>query len=491
MKKISVLLLTLALSLAFTSCGSEEVSEPSTESSEASSSENTSVSQVIEGETLSNVMFDIILTPEWTEDTESRYEGDDYSEITLNVMEDDKAKISADVSIYTNDVKDFRSTLQNMGIDLYEYAVNGAGEREMLAGYQCVVAEREFWGESLLTYVGRDESSGTTLTVDVSGEYNDALVAQLLSTIVPKIENQGFIDYPYFWEGERITLPAASQQVGNFTVSAENISFEEAIEVDDIFSVRIAQTTSTNSWVAYDDMLFEYTLAEMFTSPIKFDLENSFSEIDVDVNGNLLISEFGYDLVKIKPDKTTVTYPDITDYIAFHPSGSWGLTYFLDSPADRINIDGDTATVEENYIPEGELFDISDIRFTQNHIVLIGNEINGENNKLMILDHGLNEMFILGGDDFIDDDDYLAAITDVVETANGFIAADGNLRNFLFWDKAGNFIGNIDANELLGTSYPWVSDMQVEANGSILISFSEEREDSSGYEVLVTRLTGF
>lgn len=45
--------------------------------------------------------------------------------------------------------------------------------------------------------------------------------------------------------------------------------------------------------------------------------------------------------------------------------------------------------------------------------------------------------------------------------------------------------------ELIGTSYPWLEDMQLLEDGSLLVALTQEREDESADELLFFRLTGF
>ena len=74
---------------------------------------------------------------------------------------------------------------------------------------------------------------------------------------------------------------------------------------------------------------------------------------------------------------------------------------------------------------------------------------------------------------------------------NGYVAADGNMRDFYFWTKEGTVIGAISVTDLFGTNYPWIEDMQLLDDGSILVALTEEREDRSCNELLFFRLTGF
>ncbi len=487
MKKIIALILvsTLLVSMAACSSTANNESTPDTDKSNETSS-----TERVEGTLSSAVMFDVTLTPEWTEEVDSRYEGDAFSTVIYNVVEDEEVIVSVEITLDTADVTGFRDSVKLLGVDLYEYAVNDAGERFTIADYECVMAVREYWGEELLSYVGRDEKSGTTLEVDVYGDFNNPLVTELLSTLTPKTEDLGLVDYPYFWDGKPFATTDLTAQVGNFTITSTPVPLEEPTQVNDIFSIRVAKIDDSKIYLGYDNMLLQYNLSDTLTAGEFIALEDTFSEMESDNNGNLFISSLGSNLVKLTPDKSSLTYNNISEMISIHPSGEWGLTYFVNSEVERVDLNGDSAAVS-TFKNKDELFDTDTVRFTTNHILLFGNEIDSDTHKVMVLDNNKTPLFILGGDDFAEDDDYYGAITDVVETSNGFIVADGNLRDFYFYDLQGNYIGNLSDSDLLGTSYPWISDMQLMDDGSILIAYSQQREDYSGYEVLITKITGF
>ena len=115
-----------------------------------------------------------------------------------------------------------------------------------------------------------------------------------------------------------------------------------------------------------------------------------------------------------------------------------------------------------------------------------------ENNENTIFVYDLSGVLQtkLGGTEF-GEDDSLGSVTAVVETANGYMALDGNMRTVLFWAPDGTFIGSAEDSDLFGTSYPWMSSASVMADGSILIGMTEERPDESADEFIVYRLTGF
>ena len=79
----------------------------------------------------------------------------------------------------------------------------------------------------------------------------------------------------------------------------------------------------------------------------------------------------------------------------------------------------------------------------------------------------------------------------IAETANGYIAADGNMREFYFWSKDGTLLAEVDCYDMFGTRYPWIEDMKVAEDGSVMVLMTQDRDDDSASELMVFRLTGF
>jgi hypothetical protein len=87
-------------------------------------------------------------------------------------------------------------------------------------------------------------------------------------------------------------------------------------------------------------------------------------------------------------------------------------------------------------------------------------------------------------------DDAFGLVTGIVETKNGILVQDGNYRAYKMFTKDGAFIGAVDCDELLGTSYPWLSSM-IPAGSGVYVAAAQRREDQSCDELLLFRITGF
>lgn len=85
----------------------------------------------------------------------------------------------------------------------------------------------------------------------------------------------------------------------------------------------------------------------------------------------------------------------------------------------------------------------------------------------------------------------LGSITFITETANGYLALDGNMREVVLWTKDGTFIGAADDSDLFGTSYPWFCGGTKLEDGSVLAIMTEDRADESAMELVAFKLSGF
>ncbi len=96
----------------------------------------------------------------------------------------------------------------------------------------------------------------------------------------------------------------------------------------------------------------------------------------------------------------------------------------------------------------------------------------------------------LGGED-ISSKDKLGSITGMAETENGLWLQMEICVKYNFGQKDGTHIGAISTDDIFGVSYPWLEDMQLLDDGSLLIMLTQERDDGSANELRFFRLTGF
>jgi hypothetical protein len=180
-------------------------------------------------------------------------------------------------------------------------------------------------------------------------------------------------------------------------------------------------------------------------------------------------------------------YEDV-DSAVIHPDGNWGLSAFVGRPLRKISLNGETAQIEEWALRSSAETDRAFL--SQNHIYVSGTSDDKGQETVWVFDTAGNQQFEFGNVEFSENGS-LGSITDVVETANGFIAFDGNMRSILFYGSDGKLLATADDEELFGTSYPWISSATVMPDGSVLVALSEGRADESADELLLYRLSGF
>ena len=77
----------------------------------------------------------------------------------------------------------------------------------------------------------------------------------------------------------------------------------------------------------------------------------------------------------------------------------------------------------------------------------------------------------------------------MVETPSGILVQDGNYRAFKLFSGQGEFLGTVEGDELLGTDNPWLSSM-IPTDKGVLVAAAQSREDESGDELLIFKLSG-
>ena len=137
-----------------------------------------------------------------------------------------------------------------------------------------------------------------------------------------------------------------------------------------------------------------------------------------------------------------------------------------------------------------EISMISSVSISQDHIMVAGTSAASEQHGIFVYDLNGNLQMTLGDKEFSEPDS-LGSVTVVIETANGYIALDGNMRTVMLWNADGSFIGSAEDSDLFGTNYPWMSAAAQLSDGSLLVGMTEERADSSADEFVIFHLSGF
>ena len=213
-------------------------------------------------------------------------------------------------------------------------------------------------------------------------------------------------------------------------------------------------------------------------------LDAEYEDISADTTGTLWLANFMEPLISWKDGTQTASYEG-PDHVTMHPSGAWGISWFSSAECEKITLSGGTLKTEPLVFKEVDL--IQHLLIDENHIYVCGSAVDESGHKVFIYDsNGALQMTLADSDG-----GGLGSITFITETANGYLALDGNMREVVLWTKDGAYIGEADDGELFGTNYPWFCGGAKLADGSILVLMTEDRADESAQELVAFKLSGF
>ncbi|MBQ8000859.1 MAG: hypothetical protein IJ298_06505 [Ruminococcus sp.] len=439
----------------------------------------------VDGETIETTLWKLTYDSKvWKIDEDEFSDEDDYSKIILIIPDGDGYLINAEIRASVEDAEGFRDNLTYYDFDQYEYAVNNAYELTKVGGVDCVKHEGEYWGEPCVRYFGRDEGAGTTVFVEIIGDYEDANVQTLLAGLEFTLTDTGNTDAPWYWEGEAFSAEDKAFGVGVFSVNSKWIPFGECVIANETFDHAVAVTGNT-AYIAGDGAVKQYAFDGETLEYVKnLDLDGDYSHINATDDGSVWISGFGEDLVCLKDGVQTAAY-DGTDYVTMHPSGTWGISWFSGSECEKITISGDTITTEA--ITFAEVDTISTVIIDKDNIYVTGNAADDSGHKVFVYNQNGTLQKTLADEE----GESLGSITFMAKIPQGYIGLDGNMREVVFWDNTGAFAGYADDDELFSTNYPWFCGGTLLSDGSILTVMTEERADESAMELIAFTLSGF
>lgn len=407
---------------------------------------------------------------------------------------DAEEKDSAENKVYITgneeEVSKYRQSLAAFGMDLQECAA-GNVETQSIGGAEFIVIPER----GRLFY--RHEPTGITYAIEVEGDLESESVKSLLEGIQPNLDDGDNKDAPWPWDGEPFQPVLAEQLVGSYTVVPEYVPFEEPNWTMDIMNHKFC-LIGDQLYHLQEKKLDTYAYAAEGVKYVStMDLDTKCEYISTDGQGTLLISP-GIGKVFGVKDGQKVLETTVTGDLAMHPSGQWGISFWVSSDTLRATSQSGTMTAEPWILTglnkpksrQGPFSMVKDVEVTDNHIMVSGNK--ADDNKTIIVVYDLNgNPLMTFGDVESGSDDSLGSITGMAETANGFVAIDGNSRRVRFWSKDGTHLGSVRANDMFGTDYPWLEDMQLLDDGSLLIMATDRRADQSADEIMLFRLTGF
>lgn len=490
MKKLFALLLALCLLVTLVACDRDEptpgTDDPNTSTTgQTDAPDDPSVSGPVSGETIETALWNLTYDPAvWTYNEDDLYQEDDYAKIILIIPDDDDGyEVSVEIRVSVEDASTFRDYLDSYGFDAYEYAVNHAYELTNVGGVDCLMQEGNYWGDPCLRYFNRAEGAGTTVFVEIIGNYTDASVAQLLAGLNFKLTETGNVDMPWPWEGEPFSAEDHSVNLGNYTISSQWVSITDPLVTKETFDHAVVASGS-DVYLLTDGLLKQYTLdgnALTFVADVAVDGE--FDSIQATADGSLWLSGFMEPLVCIQGGVQAASHEG-TDVVTMAPDGTWGISWFSSAECEKVTISGGTVTTEPMVF--GDVNTIMHLMVDESYIYVCGTNVESDH-VVFVYDHsGVLEQVLTDADG-----SGLGSITYIARTANGFIGLDGNMRELVFWSADGTHLGTIEDSDIFGTSYPWFCGATKLSDGSILVIMTEDRADESAMELVAFKLSGF
>ena len=475
MKKLFAMLLAAMMLLSLAACGGEpDTQEP--ENPETPAAEGTKLET-----SLWTLIYDDAV---WSYEEDDLYDEEDYAELTLEIADGDTYIVSVEICASIEDAEDFRDDLVDYEFDQYEYAVNNSYDLVSVGGVDCLQYEGEYFYEPYVRYFGRVEGASATVSVEISGECDDARVETLLAGLSFALEDIGNEDFPWAWDGEPFSAEDASVSVGGFTLNSQWLPLGNGVTTNETFDHFVA-ASGNRVYILTDGTLQYYELTD---SALVFDdakeLEEEYGSINACSDGSLWLAGFMAPMVKLENGSQTGSFEDL-DEVAMAPSGTWGISWFSGPECEKLVFNGNSVSKTAITFPEVDT--ISTLLVEEDCIYVCGYSADESGHKVYVYDPNGTLLLTLADEN----GEGLGSVTFVTKTENGYLGFDGNMRDVILWTLDGEYIGDASDGDLFSTGYPWFCSAVKLSDGSILAIMTDDRADSSAMELVAFRLSGF
>jgi predicted small lipoprotein YifL len=502
MKKLFAILLIIAMLLSLAACGdkggssiSDKLPQVPTEAGKESESTKPAKPAATEpapgGETLETTLWTLNYDPDdgWKVIEDELYDSESSSGALLLIPESDEedaeSLVTVEIRVFLGDPYTFRDWLDSYGFDHYEYAVEKSYPLTNVGGVDCLTQEGTYWGEPALRYLNRVEGAEATVFIEVLGQTADERVEKLLSGLSIRAEDVGNVDGPWYWNGTPFSAENRSAMVGTVTVNSQWIPFTDCMLTKETFKHFVA-VAGDKAYLVSEGVLKQYAFdGSKLTFETDIPLDAEYQDIYAANDGTLWLSNFIQPLIGIRDGVKVASYSG-PDYVAMHPSGTWGISWFSSgTDCEKFDISGGAYTVSP--LAFNEVKTVSHLMLDEDYIYVCGYAESDGKHRVYVY-NAAGELQLT-----LDDADGqgLGSITFMAQTSNGFIGLDGNMRKVVLWNAEGAFIGEIDDSNLFGTSYPWFCGAAKLPDGSILVIMTEDRADRSAMELVAFKLSGF
>ncbi len=440
----------------------------------------------------------------WTANDGWRVDREDYSAVRYE-LKDASGSVAASMSLTASSegVRTYRDKIKA----LLEYAAAAGKENlEMvnIGGIAFSGVAYEKWGWKYAEFAARVPESRVTLFITV--EQPDVIgdnLQTILGSITYKLPvlTPANLDPPLPEDGAPYQPATSAVKIGEKDITAKWLKPDKSIILDSTFNNQIA-FSGNRLYVLAGKTLYAYTVkgdkltADRSFADGKMLLEDEFEYLATGKDGILFASNGIFNILSIK-DGAVLEDNNVSGYLVLHPSGEWGITFWVNADPMLVRVTG-AELKEEPWIMsnlsdaskrQGRFSSISCVSITDKRIYVAGTDAEkGDAQRVGVYDLDGKELFTFGAEDWSADDAF-GSVTGVVETKSGILVQDGNYRAFKLFSHQGEFLGSVDSDKLLGTNYPWLSSM-IPADGGVLTAAAQSREDESGDELLIFKLSG-
>ena len=368
----------------------------------------------------------------WTLNEEDMETEEDSCYANLQVADPDNPEeylMDVEISVVIDEPYDFREDLIYYGFDQQEYKVNNSYDLTKIGGVELLKYEKD----ETLKYFNRVENAGATVDIEINAEdVSDSRIAALLDGLTVTLTDTGNVDGPWEWDVKAFETEDHTATAGAHTLSSKFIPLDKYISTFETFNHGVAAVNNT-VYILTEGVLKQYAYngsALSFEKDITLP-DDDYKYIQSTADGRLWLCGSMNDVICLKDGAVTATYEDL-DNVAIHPSGSWGVSYFVNNECKKVTFSGNTYTEKSMTFKEADT--ISRVIVDDKNIYVCASAADDSGHKVFIYNaDGVLQKTLCDAEG-----EGLGSITYIAQTAKGWIGFDGNMRDVMLWNPDGS-----------------------------------------------------
>ena len=297
--------------------------------------ENAAEEEFRDRENMDLGLFKVYFPDSWKYDEENMQKEDGYAHVTFfdgETREDSQCEVR--ISAESEGSYSFRENLDSWGIELKDFA-DGKIETLPIGNAEYTVISKSDSGSCFYQY--RHEPSGISYTIHTDAGQDDAHVNELLEGIWLELKDEGLKDAPWPWEGEPFQPVLTQQMAGSYTIVPEYIPFEEPQGIFEIMDHKFYKQGNQIFHLLENQLkTYEYS-SEGMKYVSAMELEDEYEYISAAPDGMLYLSQGIFEVIGVK-DGQKALETTVTGDLAMHPSGEWGISFWVNSDTQKITI---------------------------------------------------------------------------------------------------------------------------------------------------------